>query len=133
MKNFLRLLPIVSLLTAFGFAGSIPNTPKPQTQPFWTAERKVLTGGLVAESIIDGVQTQRLLNIGRTETDPLAKPFVTHGVTGQVAACAIGVGAAVGTQYLMHKLHHERIAKWFGRMALVGEGAVVIHNTRAGD
>jgi hypothetical protein len=133
MKSFLRLLCIVSFLTGFGFAESIPNTPKPHTERFWSAERKILTGGLVAESIVDGVQTQRLLNIGRTETDPLAKPFVTHGVTGQVAACAIGVGAAVGTQYLMHKLHHERIAKWFGRMALVGEGAVIIHNTRAGD
>ncbi len=133
MKNFLRLVCIVSLLAGFGFSETIPDASKPQTQTFWNLERKVLTGGLVAESIIDGVQTQRLLNIGRSETNPLAKPFVTHGVKGQVAACAIGLGASVGTQYLMHRLHHERIAKWVGRMALVAEGAVVIHNSRAGD
>jgi len=133
MKNLSRLLCIVSLLAGFAFAENILDTPQPQAPRFWTAERKILTGGLISESIIDGVQTQRLLNIGRSETDPLARAFDTHGVMGQVAACAIGVGASVGAQYLMHRLHHEGIAKWVGRIAFVAEGAVVIHNTRAGD
>ena len=133
MKNLSRLLCFVSLLAGFAFAENILDAPQPQARRFWTAERKILTGGLVSESIIDGVQTQRLLNIGRSETDPLARAFDTHGVTGQVAACAIGVSASVGAQYLMHRLHHERIAKWVGRIAFVAEGAVVIHNTRAGD
>ena len=133
MKNLPRLLCIVSLLASFAFAENILDAPQPQAQRFWTAERKILTGGLVSESIIDGVQTQRLLNIGRSETDPLARALDTHGIAGQVAACAIGVGASVGAQYLMHRLHHHRIAKWVGRIAFVAEGAVVVHNTRAGD
>lgn len=94
-------------------------------QDFWTKERKAVTTGIVAESIVDDYTTQVLLNRGGVELNPLARPMVTHGTAGQVAACAVGVGAVVGVQYLAHRTGHPKAANWIGRIVLVAEGVNV--------
>jgi hypothetical protein len=92
---------------------------------FWTKERKVETTGIVAESIVDGYTTQRLINAHHTELNPLAAPMVNRGTAGQVAASALGVGAAVGVQYLLYRTGHRKASRWAGHIILVAEGVNV--------
>jgi len=82
----------------------------------------------VAESILDGYTTQTMVNRpGFQEHDPLARPFVTHGVAGQTAACALGIGIVIGVQYTLHRTGHPKAATWVGRLFVAGEGANVVH------
>jgi hypothetical protein len=71
----------------------------------------------------DAITTQRVIYpggcgnrfVGCRETDPLARPLVSTGWSGQLAASAIGYGAAMGTAYLFHRTGHhrmERISSW---------------------
>ncbi len=75
-----------------------------------------------AEVLADGVTTRVLYQRAYWETDPLAKPFVRAGMAGQIGAGLLGVGAAGGAWYVLHRLHHEHIAKWFLRSVTAGEG-----------
>jgi hypothetical protein len=93
-----------------------------QDQKFWTVERFSVTSTLAAEVVYDGWTTQSALKIGGTEGDPLARPFVKHGIPGQAAASVLGIGAVLSLQYATHRLHHERVANWIGRLAVTGEG-----------
>lgn len=96
------------------------------TPKFWTHERIAVTSALVVESAIDGYTTQKIDYMGYREADPLAAPLVNRGNTGQAVACVAGVGTVLGMQYLTHKLRHEHITNWLGRIAVGGEGANVV-------
>ena len=93
-------------------------------QDFWSKERKLETTGLVAESVIDGVTTQMWLGASpwHGELNPLARPLVTRGNAGQVAACVLGVGAVLGVEYALHRTGQRKAANWAGRVALMAEG-----------
>ena len=91
-------------------------------QSFWTREMKVETGLLTAEIAYDGVTTQKLMGRGYGEANPLARPMVTHGNAGQAAASAVGLGAVLGTSYLLHRAHHDKASRWVMRVAVVAEG-----------
>ena len=59
----------------------------------------------------DAITTQRVIYPGGCgnryvdcrEADPLVRPMVGKGWSGQLAASAIGYGAALGTAYLFHR------------------------------
>jgi len=71
-------------------------------------------GGLIA---VDAVTTQHMTNSGRArEENPLWRPLVRQGWQGEMAASALGFGAAVSIAYTFHKTGHhkmERVANWF--------------------
>ena len=92
-------------------------------QNFWTKEMKAETAVLTAEIAYDGITTQKLLGKGYGEANPLARPMVTHGTAGQAAASAVGLGAVLGTSYLLHRMHHDKASRWVMRAAVVAEGA----------
>ena len=92
-------------------------------QSFWTREMKVETGLLTAEIAYDGDTTQKLMGRGYGEANPLARPMVTHGNAGQAAASAVGLGAVLGTSYLLHRAHHDKLSRWVMRAAVIAEGA----------
>src|SRR5271157_3797656 len=111
----MKTLSIMLLLTASCMA-----------QDFWSKERKLETTGLVAESILDGVTTQQWLKTpGHIELNPLARPLVTRGTAGQVAACALGVGVVLGVEHALYKTGHRKAALWVSRIAVSAEGANV--------
>ena len=93
----------------------------------------MLTGLIAA----DGVTTQMLMSRGSDragESNPLARPFVTHGAPGQAAACVMGLGASIAIAYLLHKTGHHSI-EVFVLHAAVGVEAVtvtsnIVENTR---
>lgn len=92
-------------------------------QNFWTRETKVETGVFVAELALDGYTTQVDLRAHRVELNPLARPLVKHGAAGQVAASAVAATAVLGSAYLLHHFHHDRLAHWVMRSSVIIEGA----------
>src|ERR1700719_1539236 len=105
---------------------ALPDAPS--QKPFWTTGNKVnvsILAGLVAA---DAITTQRGLNQGLREVNPVMRPFVTRGATGEAAGSALGFGAGVGIVYLLHRSHHYRAERITMRLIVVGEAGFVANN-----
>jgi len=133
MKYLLSILCLSAALQAQSFAAAGSSTlPGAPSQPrFWTVENKVdvsLLAGLIA---VDAVTTQRGLNQGLREVNPLMRPFVTRGAAGEAAGSALGFGAGVGVVYLLHRSHHYKAERITMRMIVAGESGFVANNLLA--
>jgi len=118
------MVPIANALEVV--PNAVPDAPS--TRKFWTLENKVNFAIFAAELTADAITTQRGLNHGMREANPLARPFVTHGAGGQAAASAIGLGMAVGTAYWLHRTHHYKAERIAVRIMLATEGIAVGQN-----
>jgi hypothetical protein len=78
-----------------------------------------------SELLADGVATRILYQRHYDEIDPLAKPFTHAGVPGQVGASLLGAGVVGGAWWVLHRTHHERIARNFLRSVTAAEGSNV--------
>ena len=130
MKLLLSLLLLSVAVQAQSFTASsssaLPDAPS--QRPFWTVENKVnvsILAGLVAA---DAITTQRGLDQGLHELNPLMRPFVTRGAAGQAAGSALGFGAGVGVVYLMHRTHHYKAERIAMRLIVAGESGFVANN-----
>jgi len=108
-----------------------PLPDAPGHQPFWTVRGKIEFGVLGALVAADAITTQRGLNQGFREANPVMRPLVTRGSAGQAAGSALGFGAGVGVIYLMHRSHHYKAEQFTRRLMLGVEGAVVGNNIAA--
>jgi len=129
MNYLLSLLLLSVAMQAQSFTASSSVLPDaPSQQPFVTAENKVnfsILAGLVAA---DAITTQRGLNQGLREVNPIMRPFVTRGAAGEAAGSALGFSAGVGVVYLLHRSHHYKAERITMRMMVAGEGAFVANN-----
>jgi Domain of unknown function (DUF5658) len=129
MKYLLSILLLSAVMQAQNFKVSTFATSDDFSQrPFWTFDNKVnvsLLAGLIA---MDAVTTQRGLNEGLRETNPLMRPFVTRGAAGEAAGSAIGFGAGVGTVYLLHRTHHYKAERITMHLICAGEAGFVANN-----
>ena len=130
MKLLLSLLLLSVAVQAQSFtAGSSSSLPDaPSQRPFWTVENKMnfsILAGLVAA---DAITTQRGLNQGLREVNPIMRPFVTRGAAGEAAGSAFGFGAGVGVVYLLHRTHHYKAERITMRMFVAGEAGIVANN-----
>jgi len=130
MKYFLSILLLTTAMQAQSFTASsssaLPDAPS--QRPFWTVENKLnvsILAGLVAA---DAVTTQRGLNEGFHEVNPIMRPFVTRGAAGEAAGSAIGFGAGVGAVYLLHRTHHYKAERITMRVLVAGEAGFVANN-----
>ena len=106
---------------------TVPDAPK-QEHAFWTFENYVnvsILAGLIAS---DAVTTQRGLAQGFRETNPIMRPFVTHGALGEAAGSALGFGTGVGVAYLLHRTHHYKAERVTMRLMIAGESGFVANN-----
>ena len=132
MRYLLSILLLSVAMQAQSFKVNrfaLPDVPS--RHPFWTVENKVnvsILAGLVAA---DAVTTQRGLNQGFREADPLMRPFVTRGAAGEAAGSALGFGTGVGVVYLLHRTHHYKAERITMRMIVAGEGGFVANNILA--
>ena len=130
MKYLLSILLLSVAMQAQSFTAStsfaLPDAPS--QHPFWTVENKVNFSILAALVAADAVTTQRGLNQGLREANPLMRPFVTHGAAGEAAGSALGFGAGVGVVYLLHRSHHYKAERITMRMLVAGEGGFVANN-----
>jgi hypothetical protein len=136
MKYALFLISLILGLGGLSHAQQelVSQQPLPDaasTTKFWNLENKVNFSIFSAELVADAITTQRGLNQGMREANPLARPFVTHGAAGQAAASALSLAAGVGAAYLLHRTHHHKAERIAVRLMIIGEGAVVAHNVSA--
>jgi hypothetical protein len=130
MKYLLSILLLSVAMQAQSFtaSGSSALPDAPSQRPFWTVENKVnvsILAGLVAA---DAVTTQRGLNQGLREVNPIMRPFVTRGAAGQAAGSALGFGTGVGIVYLLHRSHQYKAERIAMRLIVAGEGGFVANN-----
>ena len=130
MKLFLSILVLSTAMAAQSFAApsssALPDAPS--QRPFWTVENRVnvsILAGLVAA---DAVTTQRGLNQGLREVNPVMRPFVTRGAPGEAVGSALGFGAGVGIVYLLHRSHHYKVERITMRLMVAGEAGFVANN-----
>jgi hypothetical protein len=132
MKYLLSLLLLSVTMQAQSFMASSSALPDaPSQQSFLTVENKLnfsILAGLVAA---DAITTQRGLNQGLREGNPVMRPFVTRGAAGEAAGSALGFGAGVGVVYLLHRSHHYKAERITMRMMVAGEGGFVANNILA--
>jgi hypothetical protein len=106
-----------------------PDLPDaPSRKSFWTIENKVNVSILAGLVTADAITTQRGLNQGLREANPLMRPFVTNGALGEAAGSALGFGAALGTVYMLHQTHHYKVERLAMRLMVGAEGGFVANN-----
>ena len=130
MRYLLSILLLSAALQAQNFtaASSTALPDAPSEHRFWTVENKMnvsILAGLVAA---DAVTTQRGLNQGLREVNPIMRPLVTRGAAGEAAGSALGFGAGVGVVYLLHRSHHYKAERITMRLLVAGEGGFVANN-----
>jgi hypothetical protein len=133
MKYLLSVLVLVlstGTMQAQNFlaTNTAPLPEAPVQQPFLTIENKVNLSILAGFVAADAITTQRGLNEGLREMNPVMRPFVTRGAAGEAAGSALGYGAAVGVVYLLHRTHHYRAERITMRLMVAGEGGFVANN-----
>jgi len=130
MKFLLSILLLSAAMQAQNFTASSKSTlpDAPSHRPFWTVENRVnvsILAGLVAA---DAFTTQRGLNQGLREVNPVMRPFVTRGAAGEAVGSALGFGAGVGIVYLLHRSHHYKAERITMRLIVAGESGFVVNN-----
>ena len=130
MRLFLSIFLLSTAMAAQSFIASsssaLPDAPSQHS--FWTIENRVnvsILAGLVAA---DAFTTQRGLNQGLREVNPIMRPFVTRGAAGEAAGSALGFGAGVGIVYLLHRSHHYKAERITMRLIVAGEAGFVVNN-----
>jgi len=83
------------------------------------AEASIYAGAIA----LDGWATQNAINQHRgfVEENPFARPFIRHGITGQVSASALGFAVGVGPSYLFYRKGHHKIARIWLTVFTAGE------------
>jgi hypothetical protein len=104
------------------------RTPDAPTPKFWGMENKIDFSIFAGQLAADAITTQRGLENGFREANPIASPFVNHGASGAAAASALSFGAGVGVAYMLHCTHHYKAEHIAVRLMLAGEGAAVGRN-----
>ena len=123
VASFEIRVALVLAMCASGF-GQLPDAPSHKFLDKKNAVRVSVLAGLVAA---DGITTQRMMSKGAREWNPVARPFVTNEA-GQTAACGIGLGASLGTAYLLHKTGHHKLERFLLHLSIGIEGAAVTSN-----
>jgi hypothetical protein len=131
MKHFLCILLLGIAVHAQNFVSTSPLPDAPSQPRFWSFEKKLDVGILAGLIATDAITTQRGLNRGMHEANPLMRPFVTRGSAGEAAGSALGFGAGVGVVYLLHRTHHYKAERITMRLIVAGEGFVVANNIAA--
>jgi hypothetical protein len=95
--------------------------------PFFTSLNDTLLAGSALAISADAITTQRFIARGYRESDPLARPLVRYGWSGQIAASSLELGAETLAMYGLHRIRHH----WIERLLPVGEAtthAVLAYN-----
>jgi hypothetical protein len=129
MKLLLSILLLSAAMQAQNFTvDSFALPDAPSQHHFWTVENKVSVSLLAGLITADAITTQRGLNEGLREVNPVMRPFVTRGAGGEAVGSALGFGAGVGVVYLLHRSHHYKAERITMRLIVAGEAGFVANN-----
>ena len=108
-----------SLSVSYGLGSSMRWTPPVYDgarHPFFTSLNDTLLAGSALAISADAITTQRFIARGYREGDPLARPLVKYGPSGQIAASSLELGAETLAMYGLHRIRHH----WIERLLPVG-------------
>ena len=101
--------------------------------PFFTPLNDTLLAGSALAISADAITTQRFIARGHREGDPLARPLVKYGWSGQIAASSLELGAEALAMYGLHRIRHH----WIERLLPVGvattHAVLAYNNTKFSD
>jgi hypothetical protein len=108
-----------SVGVSYGLGKSIPWTSPVYDgarHPFFTPLNDILLTGSALAVSADAITTQRFVSHGYRERDPLARPLVKYGWSGQIAVSSLELGAETLGMYGLHRIGHL----WLERPLPVG-------------
>jgi hypothetical protein len=88
--------------------------------PFWGASNLSLMAVALLGMTADAITTQRFISHGLVEGDPLARPLVKYGWSGQFAASGLEMTGVVLGMYGLHRTHQH----WTERLLPLSVGVV---------
>jgi hypothetical protein len=101
--------------------------------PFFTPLNDTLLVGSGLAISADAITTQRFIARGHREGDPLARPLVKYGWSGQIAASSLELGAETFAMYGLNRIRHH----WIERLLPVGvattHAVLAYNNTKFSD
>jgi hypothetical protein len=125
--------PSVSVNYGLGKSLSWASPQYDDRNPFFTTLNDALLAGSALAISADAITTQRFIASGYREGDPLARPLVKYGWSGQVAASALELGAETLAMYRLHRIRHH----WIERILPVGvattHAVLAYNNTKISD
>jgi len=84
----------------------------PQSHRFWDKTNIILHSSNAFAQAVDASVTQRDLQAGLKEHNPLARPLVEMGWGGQVAySFGIGIGGTLALSYIAHKKDWHKLER----------------------
>jgi hypothetical protein len=98
---------------------------------FFDPGNLVLMTASVLAMTADGITTQRFLARGLMEGDPIAKPLVKYGWSGQITLEGLEAGGEVLGMYGLHRIGHHWIERAIPVAAAIGHGVISYTNTKA--
>jgi hypothetical protein len=103
------------------------------THPFFDLPNVVLITGSALGIAADAVTTHHFLDHGIQEGDPIARPLVKYGWSGQISLSGLEIGAEILGMYGLHRIHQH----WIERMIPVGlataHAVFAYNNTKISD
>ena len=80
----------------------------------------------------DAITTQRFIAHGQPEQDPLARPFVKYGWSGQIGLGVLSNSAEIAGMYWLHRMHHHRIERLLPLPYAAASGVMAYRNDQRG-
>lgn len=79
--------------------------------PFFDTMNIVLLTASTLGMTADAITTQRGIAQGRGEADPIARPLVKYGWSGQISLEALETGAEIAGMYGLHRIGHHWVER----------------------
>jgi hypothetical protein len=100
--------------------------------PFFDAANIVLLTVSVLGMSADAITTQRGLARGRGEADPIARPLVKYGWSGQISLEGLETGAEIAGMYGLHRTGHHWVERTVPVCLAVAHAVAAYQNARTG-
>jgi hypothetical protein len=99
------------------------------THRFFEHGNKLRLGVIAGLIVADGISTQHILGVDHgSEMNPLVRPLVEKGASGQVAASVLGYGLSLSGSYLFHRTGHHKLERLMLNSIIVIESECVTSN-----
>jgi hypothetical protein len=130
-----NLQPTIGVYYGFGkpidFKPPVYNTRA--THAFFGPSNDVLLAGSLLAITADSITTQRFISRGFKEGDPIARPLVKYGWSGQISLMAIEFGAETLGMYGLHRIGHHWIERAIPVGVATAHGIFAYNNTKASE
>lgn len=114
---------------AFVAAATQRKLPEAPSHRFFDRTNVALHAANFAMITGDMISTRLILDGGGREQNPLARPFVIHGIGVQMAASyGLGAGGTLLASYWLHRSGHHRLERWTPICVMAVEGFATAAN-----